>query len=108
MKGSAIFAATLGLSQPWQITSVSFAKDKKRLDITVEYSGEKVMSCPRCGKEGNTLCTEAECWYHDNFFRYQTYLHAHVPSAECSCCGSFQVERPWSRKGSRFTLINQS
>ena len=105
MQDAAIFAATLGLSHPWQITSVSFAKDAKRMDISVEFSGGSVLSCPKCGKEGNSMCTETECWFHDDFFRYQTYLHARVPCPECTCCGAFQVERPWSRKGSRFTLI---
>lgn len=107
MKEAAIFAATLGLSHPWQITSVSFAKDTKRMDITVEYSGGEILSCPKCGKTGNDVCSESECWYHDNFFRYRTYLHARVPYVECDCCGSVQVERPWSRTGSKFTMVQE-
>lgn len=105
MNDAAIFAATLGLSNPWRITSVSFAKDAKRMDITVEFAGGSVLSCPVCGNEGNTVCMATECWYHDDFFRYKTYLHANVPCLKCSCCGEVQPERPWSRKGSKFTLI---
>ena len=30
-----------------------------------------------------------ETWYHDNFFRYATYLHARVPQIHCRCCGPF-------------------
>jgi len=97
-----ILSSTLGLSLPWQITSVSFAKEEKRLDICVDFMDKKL--CPCCGSEGNPCLKVTETWYHDDFFRYETYLHANVPLVEC--CGSIiPVERPWSREGSRFALF---
>ncbi len=105
MEQPAIFSATLGLSHPWQITSVSFSKDEKRLDITVAFAHNGNLACPTCGAEGSSQEAMSETWYHNDFFRYATYLHARVPRSECTCCGIFTVTRPWSREGSRFSLI---
>ena len=41
MQQPSIYSATLGLSHPWQVTGISFAKDgKKDLDITVHYADD--------------------------------------------------------------------
>ncbi len=105
MDQPAIFSATLGLSHTWQITAVSFSNEEKRMDITVDFAYCGNFACPTCGEEVKTCSTENETWFHSNFFRYATYLHARVPHIECSCCGICKVERPWSREGSKFTLI---
>jgi transposase len=108
MEQMAIFSATLGLSPPWKVTSASFAKDCNRLDITIEYTHGSPLDCPVCGGKG-TSChfeTVGEIWYHDDFFRYVTYLHAQVPLMACCCGGRFELERPWSRTGSKFTLLD--
>ena len=99
-----IFSSTLGLSLPWQITSVSFAKEEKRLDINVDFLDNNSLPCPCCGTGGVPCQKKTETWYHDDFFRYETYLHAHVPHIEC-CGNIIPVERPWSRVGSKFALI---
>lgn len=105
MEQPAIFSATLGLSHPWKITAVSFSKDEKRMDITIDFAHGSTLTCPTCGKEGIVCDAEDETWYHDNFLQYATYLHVRVPRIECCCCGICTVERPWSREGSRFALL---
>jgi transposase len=105
MQNHDIFSATLGLSHPWKITNVLFAKEGERLDITIALDEECVFTCPTCGKEGIPCDTVSETWYHDDFFRFATYLHARVPRIECSCCGILPVERPWSRTGSKFAPL---
>jgi hypothetical protein len=97
-----IFSSTLGLSPPWQISAVSFAKDEKRLDITVDYLNENILPCPFCGAKTSRCLMTSETWFHEDFFRYATYLHARVPHFEC--CGAIvPVERPWMNSGSKFT-----
>ena len=105
MEQPAIFSATLGLSHPWQVTSVSFSKKEKRLDIIVDFALDGNLECPTCGIAVSSRNTVRETWYHDDFFRYATYLHAQVPHSACTTCGIFSVARPWSREGSRFALI---
>jgi len=99
-----IFSSTLGLSHPWQITEVSFATEEKRLDITVNFLDDNFLPCPCCGATGTSCQLKTETWYHDDFFRYATYLHANVPHSVC-CGAIIPVERPWSRQGSKFALL---
>lgn len=40
-----------------------------------------------------------------SFFQYEAYLHAPVPRVECPEHGIRQVEVPWARSGSGFTLL---
>jgi len=105
MELPSIYSATLGLAHPWNVTSVEFADDMKRLDITVVYIANDSLSC-KCGSGVQWLWTALETWHHDDFFRFNTYLHARVPRFTCSACGGSEVEKPWSRKGSRFSLTS--
>jgi hypothetical protein len=99
-----VFAATLGLTGPWQVVSVSFASNEKRMDITVAYKPQETLPCAHCG-DANGLCKDGnETWFHHNYFSYATYLHTHIPLVKC--CGLATVERPWSRSGSKFALQN--
>ena len=101
-----IVSATLGLSSPWQVSSVALDGDGQRLDITVTCDTTDGIVCPRCGTRGGCCATEAETetWYHHDFFRYATYLHARVP--RLTCCGrNHMPNRPWTRAGSKFVKI---
>lgn len=105
MEQTSIFSATLGLSEPWLVTTVSFANEERRMDITIDFAQGSVFTCPNCGSKGKPCFVNSETWYHSDFFCYETYLHANVPHIEC--CGEIvPVERPWSRAGSRFLLIS--
>ena len=104
MNHPAIYSATLGLCHPWEVTTVSFAKSERRMDITVDFAVGSVFTCPDCGAECTACRVSREIWYHDDFFSYATYLHARVPHVKCCCSCVFAVDRPWSRAGSRFSL----
>ena len=99
-----IFAATLGLSQPWKITDVSISQAEKRMDITVAYPSLEPIICPICGTANKMCYTSAEVWFHKDFFKHATYLHTQVPYFQC--CELLAVERPWSRAGSKFSLLS--
>ena len=43
-----------------------------------------------------------------NFFEFKTYIHCRVPRTECESCGVKQLNVPWARKGSGFTLLMDS
>lgn len=49
--------------------------------------------------------TIEKVWRHLNFFGYKTYLHCRVPRVKCGDCGVHQIEVPWARKQSGFTLL---
>jgi len=104
----AIFSATLGLSPPWQVTGASFAGESNRLDLNIEYAHSTPLDCPVCGRSGTGVPVETavEIWYHEDFLRYATYLHAQVPLMTCCCGGKIPLERPWSRPGSKFARLS--
>lgn len=101
-----IFSSTLGLSPPWEITGVHFAPTEKRLDITVAFTVVESITCPLCGEVRKMCYSVDEVWFHSDFFCHATYLHTQVPFIQC--CELVPVERPWSREGSRFSLMKAS
>jgi transposase len=101
-----IFSSTLGLHDPWQISAIKFSRSEKRLDISIKFAPDDGFICPTCGKTVLSFDQLDETWHHSDFFQYATYLHALVPLVTCPCCGVFTAERPWSRDGSKFSLVS--
>jgi len=101
-----LFQAALGLTDPWQVTSVVFDRDAKRLDLRVDFSKGATFCCPECGLEGLKAYDSSEkTWRHMDFFQHQTYLSARVPRVRCAEHGVRQVALPWARPQSGFTLL---
>lgn len=107
MEQMAIFSATLGLSPPWSVTAATFAQESNRLDLRIEYVQSTPWECPECGRKAAAHMAEmtAEVWYHEDFFRHATYLHALVPATTCGCGCAVVLDRPWSRAGSKFARL---
>ena len=104
MDDKQLFQATLGLKAPWFVSEVKLDKVAKKLDIFIDFERGARFPCPEC----QTLCdihdTNQRTWRHLNFFEYETYLHARVPRTKCPGHGVKQVELPWARPNSGFTL----
>ena len=49
--------------------------------------------------------TEPHTWRHLNFFQHEAYLTARVPRVICPEHGVRQVQVPWARERSDFTLL---
>ncbi len=105
MDHTGIFAATLGLSQLWQIDRVNFIDEIGRVDLFLTCNRGARFSCPVCGQDAQVCDTREEIWHHVDFFHYSTFLHADVPLVDCPACGISTVSVPWSRSGSRFVLL---
>jgi transposase len=102
----ALFTAALGLSAPWEVVSVEFDPERKRLDLGVDFPKGSVFCCPECDRGGLTAYdTERKTWRHMDFFQHQAYLTARVPRVECPEHGVRQVALPWARERSGFTLL---
>lgn len=101
-----LFTLALGLHKPWKVVNTEFSKETGRLDLTIDFDRGATFACPACGS-GNCPVhdTRERQWRHLNFFQYETYIHARVPRINCGQCGVKQVEVPWSRSGSGFTLL---
>ncbi len=107
MQPEALFGMALGIAPPWEVTEVSFSKESNRLDITIDFQRGAMFLCPVCGASVPAYDTTEKTWQHLNFFQYEAYLHARVPRVNCPNvgCGIKQVQVPWARAGSGFTLL---
>lgn len=102
-----LFSLALGLAKPWQVVDLKFSKEEGRLDLRIDFVKGAKFPCPSCkeNQESEVHDTLDRTWRHLNFFQYETYLHARVPRIRCGKCGVKQVDVPWARPGSGFTLL---
>jgi len=107
MQPEALFSMALGIVSPWEVTEVSFSKESNRLDITIDFQRGSTFPCPVCGALAPAYDTTEKTWRHLNFFQYEAYLRAFVPRVNCpnEGCGVKQIQVPWARAGSGFTLL---
>ena len=86
--------------------AVEFDEGKGRLDLYIDFAPGASFRCPVCGREDcKAYDTTQKEWRHLNFFQHEAYLHAPVPRVRCCEHGVKQVEVPWARPGSGFTLL---
>lgn len=102
----ALFTSALGLQAPWVVVDVRLDTAKHRIDFDVECR-QPLLNCPACGAASQKMHDrQARSWRHLDFFQYEAWLHAQVPRVGCTACGkTTQVNVPWAREGSGFTLL---
>ena len=107
MQPEELFGLALGIDHPWQVVSVVFSKELKRLNINIDFKRGATFPCPVCGDLVSAHDTTEKTWRHMNFFQYETYLTARTPRVKCpkDGCGVKLVTVPWARAGSGFTLL---
>jgi transposase len=105
MDPNTLFTMALGLKAPWEVKSLQFSAEARRLDILVDFERGSSFPCPECGRPAKAHDTEEKTWRHLDFFQHAAYLRARVPRCKCDEHGVKQVRVPWARPGSGFTLM---
>jgi transposase len=106
MELNQLFQIALGINSPWYIDTVSLEDSNKILNIKLNFTVGSKFSCPSCGSEYTAYDTVERRWQHLNFFNYCCYLTARTPRVKCTNCNKVsQVELPFARKGSGFSLL---
>ena len=107
MNPESLFGIALGITPPWEVEGIEFSKEAKRLDIKIGFQRGSTFPCPVCGASAPVHDTSERTWRRLNFFQYEAYLTARVPRVKCpnSVCGVKQIQVPWARQGSGFTLL---
>jgi transposase len=101
-----LFQQALGLEEPWKVVDVKFDPGRRRLDLRIDFPKGARFRCPECGAAGCKVHdTESHTWRHLNFFEHEAYLTARVPRVICAEHGTRQVQVPWARERSDFTLL---
>lgn len=104
-----LFHAALNLQFPWTITKIDFSFESRLLEIWIDFIPGSEFDCPKCFHQGcKGYDTEEKTWRHLNFFQYRCDLHCRVPRVICPNCGVIQVDVPWARKKSGFSLLMES
>jgi transposase len=105
MDTNTLFTMALGLQPPWEVKHLQFDEEAKRLDITIDFTRGADFPCPVCGQPAKVHDTEEKTWRHLDFFQHAAYLTARVPRCKCDVDGVKQVQVPWARPGSGFTIL---
>lgn len=96
----------MGLEEPWHITNILIDQENRQIDLDIDFRRGAKFPCPCCAREGCSVHdTQVKRWRHLNLFQYKVYLNARVPRVSCPEDGVHQVNLPWSREGSGFTLF---
>ena len=102
----ALFCQALGLAAPWEVERVALDVACSRIDLYVVWR-TKTAACPACSTAEQKLHDHRQrSWRHLDFFQFEAYVHCELPRVSCSVCGATtQLQVPWAREGSRFTLL---
>jgi len=104
MNSEQIFAIALGLQSPWVLDKVDFRQEEKGKTLHIEIGYE---SGHFVDSDGKSIIHDLQerSWRHLNFFQHECYIHCKVPRVKSKENKIRQVEVPWARKGSGFTLL---
>jgi hypothetical protein len=100
-----LFAAALGLADPWFVKDVQFDVAKHMLTIKIDF--KKGSRFPHAAAEGLHKVHDAEIkrYRHLNFFQHNRYLEVRTPGVKLPDGGVVLAVPDWAGKLSGFTLL---
>ncbi len=108
MNSNQIFELALSLQKPWFVKDIKLTiaegNTHGQIDINIDFErGFKFKDVN--GQDQKVHDTVERTWQHLNFFQHTCYLHCRLPRVT-TCEGNvINVEVPWARAGSGFTLL---
>ncbi len=104
-----LLESSLQLEEPWKITHAEF-KEEGAAHITVDVKKGAQFVCPECGGEIKRYGHEPNerVWRHADICFFPCYIHCKRPRVMCPHCGVKQMDAPFERKNSHFTLQFES
>ena len=102
-----MLAGSLRLEEQWYIEGANFDPDNHEIHIHVGGRKKASFVCPVCGAATKRYGyeTEERIWRHADCLFYPCYVHCGRPKVLCDKCGVVQLDAPFERKNSRFTLM---
>jgi transposase len=105
MDANTLFSQALGLGAQWNVVKSEMDVAQRQLRLELDFPVGTKFACPRCGQLCAVHDTVDKEWRHLDFWQHRTDLRARVPRVTCAEHGVLQVEVPWARAGSGFTLM---
>lgn len=110
MEAKDLFTLALQLGPEWQVTACELDQQAHRLTLKLDFKVGSRFCAP--GATHQLLLpvhdTVQKSWRHLDFFQYQTELVARVPRVKTPAGQVVQIEVPWARPGSGFTLMMEA
>jgi len=107
MDAKDLFTLALQLSPEWKVSDCHLDQPARRLTLKLDFQLGSKFCAP--GADHQLLCpvhdSVEKSWRHLDFFQYQTQLVARVPRVKTPEGRVVQVEVPWARPGSGFSLM---
>ena len=102
-----MLAGSQRLEDPWYIIGAEFNEEEPAIHIHVGIDKTAALCCPVCGAPTKRYGYEPKerIWRHADCLFYPCYVHCKRPRVLCDKCGTVQVNAPFERKNSRFTLL---
>lgn len=108
MKQEELFTLALGLQDPWFVEKIEFVAKAdtlvNELHLHVSHQSRQLFIAED-GKQYPVYDHVDRTWRHLNFFQHECYLHARVPRVKTGDGNTLQVDVPWAKPGSSFTLL---
>lgn len=103
-----LFTQALGLSAPWKVVSTNFDPDAKSLELVIDFEPGSRFPDPESGEDCPVHDTVERTWQHLHFFEHRTTLRARVPRIRTPEGKVRNVQVPWARPQSGFTLLMEA
>ena len=102
-----MLAGSLRPEDPWYIIGAEFNEEEPAIHIHVGVDKTAALCCPVCGAPTKQYGYEPRkrIQRHADCLFYPCYVHCKRPRVLCDKCGTVQVNAPFERKNSRFTLL---
>jgi len=108
MDSNVLFTKALGLGSNWKVVESEMDVAGRELRLRLDFERGAHFPCAKCGRSCPVHDTVERKWRHLDFWQHRTELSARVPRTECEEHGVLQVETPWARPGSGFTLMMEA
>ncbi len=102
-----MIAGPLDLRDPWFVDGARFDEGRREVHVFVGVRKDAEFVCPKCGTKSSRYGHEPceRVWRHGDCMFFPTLVHCRRPRVVCPKCGVRQVNAPFERPRSRFTLL---
>jgi len=107
MEANELFTLALQLSEEWSVTKCELKPEERSLTLVLDFKVGSKFVAPGQGHQLKLPVhdTVERKWRHLDFFHYRTELVARIPRVKTPDGRVVQIEVPWARAGSGFTLL---
>lgn len=104
LRWNALLAMMCPLSRDWRVVRIEDDEVTGAVVLSAERTGEAPLNCAECGSPGTVHDHLVRSWRHLDLGNRRSILEARVPRVRCAEHGVHQIDVPWARRSSRFTL----